>query len=162
MSPEARPNVNRKREGFLRPGASHFLAAPTGRPKTDQGKASPRAPPWARTPARGPALSGRLKPRAFDAPFTGLGRLVVFRACFKNARGSVFAPKALWRGAPREHPPSGAVTEGQRSQRAFGAKTLRAAVLLAAEPLVFLKHALSPRRCLGLNCGGLSGLPEQN
>jgi hypothetical protein len=66
--------------------------------------------------------------------------------------------------------PHGALTEAQRSQKAFGAKTLRAAVLLAAavvgsalkarygdsrvspprpppkslaaEPLVFLKHAL--------------------
>jgi len=114
------------------------------------------------------------------------------KARFKNTRGSVFAQKALWRGSPqsgqllicsdstRKHPPSGAVTEAQRSQRAFCAKTLppslklwrtsRAAVLLAAtfvgsalqarcgdsraspprlrpkslaaEPLVFLKHAL--------------------
>jgi len=106
----------------------------------------------------------------------------LLRACLKNTRGSVFAQKALWRGSPpsgpflsfsdstREHPPSGAVTEAQRSQRAFCAKTLRAVVLLAAasvdsalkarygdsrassprlrpkslaaEPLVFLRHAL--------------------
>src|SRR5271163_3430664 len=96
--------------------------------------------------------------------------LCALRACLKNTRGSVFAPKALWRGATKENIPGGSSTEEQRSQRALGAKTLRAAVLLAAavvgsagqarcgdgpaspprlrpkslaaEPLVFFRHAL--------------------
>jgi hypothetical protein len=76
--------------------------------------------------------------------------------------------------------PSGAVTEAQRSQRAFCGKTLWAAVLLpaifvgsalkarcgdsrpspprlrpkslAAEPLVFLKHALERRTARAIAC----------
>ena len=88
----------------------------------------------------------------------------------KTTRDLVFPQKAVWRGATREHPPSGAVTEAQRSQTAFCAKTLRAAVLLAvvdsalkarcgdsrassprlwpkslaARPLVVFKQALRP------------------
>ena len=54
------------------------------------------------------------------------------RACLKIQRGPVFAEKAAWRGAMREHTPAVSVTEEQRSQAAFSAKTLRAAVLLAA------------------------------
>jgi len=53
------------------------------------------------------------------------------RACFKIPWGPVFAEKAEWRGATREHTQDGSVTEEQRSQAAFSAKTLRAAVLLA-------------------------------
>src|SRR4030095_8760258 len=45
--------------------------------------------------------------------------------------GPVFAAKARWQGATREHTPKGSVTEEQRRQRGFGAKTLRAAVLLS-------------------------------
>src|SRR5947208_7867329 len=58
--------------------------------------------------------------------------LFLLRACLKIPWGPVFAEKAGWRGATREHPRSGAVTEKQRSQPAFSAKTLRAAVLLTA------------------------------
>ena len=57
---------------------------------------------------------------------------IALRACFKIPWGPVFAEKAGWRGATREDPRSGAVTEEQRSQPAFSAKTLRAAVLLSA------------------------------
>ncbi|EEF61173.1 hypothetical protein [Pedosphaera parvula] len=46
--------------------------------------------------------------------------------------GAVFAQKAVWQGATKENIPGGSSTEEQRSQTAFGAKTLRAAVLLAA------------------------------
>ena len=54
------------------------------------------------------------------------------RACLKTRRDAVFAPKAGWRGATRENIPGGSSTEEQRSQTAFGAKTLRAAALLPA------------------------------
>ena len=54
------------------------------------------------------------------------------RACFKIQRGPVFAEKAAWRGATKEHSLEGSVTEEQRSQAAFSAKTRRAAGLLAA------------------------------
>ena len=57
---------------------------------------------------------------------------VELRACLKIPWGPVFVEKAGWRGATREHPRSGAVTEEQRSQPAFSAKTLRAAGLLPA------------------------------
>ncbi|MBM3838601.1 MAG: hypothetical protein FJ398_11680, partial [Verrucomicrobia bacterium] len=53
------------------------------------------------------------------------------RACPKIARGPVFAPKAGWRGATKENILPGSSTEEQRSQAAFGAKTLRAAGLLS-------------------------------
>src|SRR6266542_1375154 len=56
----------------------------------------------------------------------------LLRACLKITWCLVFVEKAGWRGATREHPRSGAVTEEQRSQPAFSAKTLRAAGLLAA------------------------------
>ena len=46
--------------------------------------------------------------------------------------GAVFAQKAGWQGATKENIPGGSSTEEQRSQTAFCAKTLRAAVLLAA------------------------------
>ncbi len=52
------------------------------------------------------------------------------RDCLKNKWGPVFAEKALWRGATREHTRQRSVTEEQRSQRAFSAKTLRATGLL--------------------------------
>src|ERR687887_234337 len=96
----------------------------------------------------------------------------LLRACFKIPRGAVFAQKAGWRGGTREHSRQRSVTEEQRSQTAFCAKTLRAAGLLplgcggsagtarrgggpppppcpepkslAAAPLAILKHALSP------------------
>jgi len=150
--------------------------------------------------------------------------ILVLRACFENRRGSVFAPKALWRGATKEtalrgsaqqflgklygraweaHIPGGSSTEEQPSQRAFGAKTLppslqlrrasRAAGLLAAavvgsarkarfgdsgaraeapspprlrpkslaaEPLLFSKHALnsSSPRPLPLPASGGEGV----
>ena len=105
-------------------------------------------------------------------------RKLCLRACLKIPRGSVFGQKAGWRGATKENIPGGSSTEEQRSQRAFGAKTLWAAVLLAAavvgsalkarfgdsraspprlrpkslaaEPLAFLKHAL--RHENGLTC----------
>jgi hypothetical protein len=54
------------------------------------------------------------------------------RACFKIMEGAVFALKAGWQGATKENIPGGSSTEEQRSQAAFSAKTLRAAVLLAA------------------------------
>ncbi|MBM3841106.1 MAG: Gfo/Idh/MocA family oxidoreductase [Verrucomicrobia bacterium] len=53
------------------------------------------------------------------------------RACPKIPRGPVFAPKAGWRGATKENILPGSSTEEQRSQAAFGAKTLRAAGLLS-------------------------------
>src|ERR671922_1547055 len=96
--------------------------------------------------------------------------MMKLRACFKIPRGAVFAQKAVWRGATREHSRQRSVTEEQRSQTAFCAKTLRAAGLLplggvgsavtarcgdapasppcpepkslAAAPLAILKHAL--------------------
>ena len=46
------------------------------------------------------------------------------RACLKITNGPVFGPKAGWRGATKEHTPGGSSTEEQRSQAAFGAKTL--------------------------------------
>ncbi len=46
----------------------------------------------------------------------------VLRDCLKNKWGPVFAEKALWRGATREHTRQRSVTEEQRSQRAFSAK----------------------------------------
>src|SRR6266571_4195328 len=52
------------------------------------------------------------------------------RACFKIRRGPVLGQKAGWRGATREHTRQRSVTEEQRSQTAFAAKTLRAARLL--------------------------------
>ncbi|EEF60085.1 hypothetical protein Cflav_PD3144 [Pedosphaera parvula Ellin514] len=54
------------------------------------------------------------------------------RACFKIMEGAVFGQKAGWQGATKENIPGGSSTEEQRSQTAFCAKTLRAAVLLAA------------------------------
>src|SRR5436309_13849392 len=54
------------------------------------------------------------------------------RACFKIQRGPVFAEKAAWRDATKEHSLQRSVTEEQRSQAAFSAKTRRAAGLLAA------------------------------
>ena len=48
---------------------------------------------WAEGPAAGPRWNLRLGiPEARPS----------FRACFENRRGSVFAPKALWRGATKE------------------------------------------------------------
>ena len=58
-------------------------------------------------------------------------QLAPLTACFKIAWSPVFEEKAGWRGATREHTLNGSVTEEQRSQAAFSAKTLRAAVLLA-------------------------------
>src|SRR5579864_9441244 len=52
------------------------------------------------------------------------------RACIKMKRGPVFVQKAEWRGATSEHIPGGSVSEEQRSQPAFCAKTLWAARLL--------------------------------
>ena len=54
------------------------------------------------------------------------------RACLKIQRGPVLKEMIRWRGARREHPPCGAVTDEQRSQWMISFKTLRAAVLLAA------------------------------
>src|SRR5205823_12322367 len=96
---------------------------------------------------------------------------LALRACFKIPWGPVFAEKAAWRGATREHTRQRSVTEEQRSQAAFSTKTLRAAALLtpagvgspvtarcgdapdsppwppskslAAGPHAILKHALS-------------------
>jgi hypothetical protein len=56
--------------------------------------------------------------------------LSVLRVCFEIGRVPVFGQKAGWRGATRDHPRSGAVTEEQQSQTAFCAKTLRAASFL--------------------------------
>ena len=53
------------------------------------------------------------------------------RACLKIRKGAVFGPQAGWRGATKENIPGGSSTEEQRSQPACGAKTLRAAGLLA-------------------------------
>ena len=53
------------------------------------------------------------------------------RACFKIRRGPVFAEKAGWLGAPNEHTRPWSVSEKQRRQPAFSAKTRRAAALLA-------------------------------
>ena len=69
------------------------------------------------------------------------------RACFKTTRGAVFAEKAVWRGATKENIPGGSSTEEQRSQTAFDAKTLRAAVLLF---VAFVGSAVTAR------CGGSS------
>ncbi|WP_040547838.1 hypothetical protein [Pedosphaera parvula] len=66
--------------------------------------------------------------------------------------GAVFAPKAGWQGATKENIPGGSSTEEQRRQAAFGAKTLRAAVLLAA---ACVGSALTAR--LG-GCSGLAAL----
>ena len=48
-------------------------------------------------------------------------------AGFKMTWGPVFVEKVGWRGATREHTLQRSVTEEQRSQPAFSAKTLRAA-----------------------------------
>ena len=48
----------------------------------------------------------------------------------QSRNGPVFAGKAGWRGATKEHTRQGSVTEEQRSQPAFPAKTLRATGLL--------------------------------
>jgi len=74
-------------------------------------------------PAREPALKELLS--AIDA--------ALLRACPKIPRGPVFAPKAGWRGATKENILPGSSTEEQRSQAAFGAKTLRAAGLLSVD-----------------------------
>src|SRR5215212_141797 len=55
----------------------------------------------------------------------------ILRACLKTRKGAVFAPQAGWRGATKENILYGSSTEEQRSQPACGAKTLRAAGLLA-------------------------------
>ena len=67
--------------------------------------------------------------RAFPTAFSG--RRFPLRACLKIPRGAVLAENAAWRGATREHTRQGSVTEEQRSQTAFSAKTLRAAGLLS-------------------------------
>jgi hypothetical protein len=53
------------------------------------------------------------------------------RACLKIPCSPVFGEKAARRGATREHTRQRSVTEEQRSQAAFSAKTLRAAGLLS-------------------------------
>ena len=73
------------------------------------------------------------------------------RACFKIRRGPVFAEKALWRGEMSEQTRQRSVSEEQRSQRAFSAKTLRAAGLLHG---AFVGSALTAR--------GGDGLPKAN
>ncbi|MBM3838753.1 MAG: hypothetical protein FJ398_12470, partial [Verrucomicrobia bacterium] len=69
------------------------------------------------------SLSGEARRRS-------IARALRLRACPKIPRGLVFAPKAGWRGATKENILPGSSTEEQRSQAAFGAKTLRAAGLL--------------------------------
>ncbi len=64
------------------------------------------------------------------SPIWTMKRPSRLRDCLKNKWGPVFAEKALWRGATREHTRQRSVTEEQRSQRAFSAKTLRATGLL--------------------------------
>ena len=64
------------------------------------------------------------------------------RACLKSERGPVFAEKAGWRGATKEHTRQRSVTEEQRSQPAFSAKTLRAAALLG---VLFVGSAVTAR-----------------
>ena len=76
------------------------------------------------------------------APATEPSREPSPRACLKTGRGPVFAEKARWRGATKEHTRQGSVTEEQRSQRAFCAKTLRAADLL---PLAGVGSAVTAR-----------------
>jgi hypothetical protein len=65
----------------------------------------------------------------------------------------VFAEKAGWRGATKEHTPKGSVTEEQRSQPAFSAKTLRAAVLLG---VLFVGSAVTAR------CGDAPASPPRS
>src|SRR6185503_4778886 len=55
------------------------------------------------------------------------------RACLKIRLDAVFGEKAGWRGATKENIPGVSSTEEQRSQTAFSAKTLRAAVLLPVD-----------------------------
>ena len=58
--------------------------------------------------------------------------LMRLRACFKIPWGPVFGEKAGWRGVTSEHTRQRSVSEEQRSQPVFCAKTLRAAGLLSA------------------------------
>ncbi len=67
-----------------------------------------------------------------DELLVGQWGLDPLRACFKIPWGPVFAEKAGWRGATTEHIRQRSATEEQQSQRAFSAKTLRAAGLLSA------------------------------
>src|SRR5436190_15010399 len=69
------------------------------------------------------------------------------RACLKIRKGAVFGPQAGWRGATKENIPGGSSTEEQRSQRACGAKTLRAAGLL---PVGFVGSVLTAVGIRGL------------
>ena len=64
------------------------------------------------------------------------------RACFKIRWGPVFTEKALWRGETSEDTRQRSLSEEQRSQRAFSAKTLRAAGLLSG---AFVGSALTAR-----------------
>src|SRR5436189_3982697 len=89
-----------------------------------------------------------LEIRKEDLEFGKRPKLV--RACLKIPWGPVFAEKARWRGVTREHGHPGPVTEEQRSQRAFSAKTLRAADLLA---LAGVGSAVTAR------CGGAPASP---
>ncbi len=76
----------------------------------------------------------RARPRLPPAPVRVRGSLLLhepaLRARLKSREGPVFAGKAGWRGATKEHTLQGSVTEEQRSQPAFPAKTLRATGLL--------------------------------
>ena len=53
------------------------------------------------------------------------------RARLKIQRGPVFAEKPVWQGATNAHTRAGSVSEEQRRQTGFSAKTLRAAGLLS-------------------------------
>ena len=74
------------------------------------------------------------------------------RACFKIRRGPVFAEKVFWRGETSEHTRPRSVSEEQRSQKAFSAKTLRAAGLLTG---AFVGSALTAR------CGDAPASPPR-
>ncbi len=65
-----------------------------------------------------------------EPPLTPLHSHRMLRARLKIRRGPVFAGKAGWRGGTTEHTLQGSVTEEQRSQAVFPAKTLRATGLL--------------------------------
>src|SRR5262245_56297346 len=66
---------------------------------------------------------------------------VCLSACSKIPWGPVFAQKAVWQDATSEHTRQRSVSEEQRRQTAFGAKTLRAAGLL---PAACVGSALQP------------------
>src|SRR5579872_5337286 len=83
-----------------------------------------------RVRARGLQEMGKILGPCRPGPLPGRFLKHVLRACFKIRRGPVFAPKAAGE-ARRGSIPAGGCDRGATKPAALGAKTLRAAALLA-------------------------------